>query len=69
LLDRLPISIHSADDLLVKEAAVIKADYPVSYADAFCIATAQRVDGRIVTGDPEFESVQRIVPVQWLRDE
>lgn len=66
LLEQLPVTIISVDDQLVKEAAVIKADYPVSYADAFCIAMAQRSKAEILTNDPEFESVQHLVTVQWL---
>lgn len=69
LLEQLPVRIVSVDDKLVKEAAEIKSDYPVSYADALCIATAQRSNGRIFTNDPEFKSVQHLVPVIWLTDE
>ena len=67
LLIQLPIKILSVDDDLVKEAAEIKSNYPVSYADAFCIATAQRSGGKILTNDPEFESIQHLVTVEWLK--
>ncbi|MFP3929212.1 MAG: type II toxin-antitoxin system VapC family toxin [Desulfobacteraceae bacterium] len=66
LLEQLPIALVSVDDDLVKEASDVKADYPVSYADAFCIATALRLKGRILTRDPEFQSVQDLVPILWL---
>ena len=66
LLDQLPVEILPVDDLLVKEAAEIKADYPVAYADAFCIATAIRLNGHVLTSDPEFRSVETLVPVIWL---
>ena len=66
LLSQLPVKIISVDDDLVKEAAEIKSDYSVSYADAFCIATAQRSNGQILTNDPEFKSVQHLVQVLWL---
>lgn len=68
LLEQLPVTIISVDDQLVKEAAEIKADYPVSYADAFCIATAQRSKAEILTSDPEFKAVQNLVAVKWLAD-
>ena len=68
LLEQLPIKVISVDDKLVKEAAEIKADYPLSYADAFCVATAQRSKGTIITNDPEFKLVQHVVPVIWLSD-
>jgi uncharacterized protein len=66
VLEQLPIEVLPVDDLLVREAAEIKADHPISYADAFCVALALRHRGRILTGDPEFRSIERLVPVQWL---
>ena len=68
LLEQLPITIVSVDDRLVWEAAQIKSEYPVSYADAFCIATAQRTGGRVLTNDPEFDAVRELVTVVWLTD-
>jgi predicted nucleic acid-binding protein len=66
LLDQLPIDILPVDDLLVREAAEIKARHPIPYADTFCAALAQRHSGRILTGDPEFEVVEKLVDVHWL---
>ena len=66
LLDQLPIDIISVDDPLVREAAEIKAEHPIAYADAFCAALAQRHQGRILTGDPEFKAIEKVVDVQWL---
>jgi uncharacterized protein len=66
LIEQLPIDILSVDDLLISEAAEIKSDYPIAYADAFCVATAKRLNGRIVTSDPEFKAVEKLVPVQWI---
>lgn len=66
LLGQLPIDILSVDDALVHEAAELKAEYPVSYADAFCIALARRHKAQILTNDPEFKSVEGIIPVLWL---
>lgn len=68
LLEQLPVTILSVDERLVKEAAEIKSDYAVSYADAFCIATAQRSNGQILTNDPVFKLVKHIVTVVWLTD-
>jgi ribonuclease VapC len=50
----------------VLEAARIKARLPISYADAFAVATAQRERAVIVTGDPEFRKVEHLVTVKWL---
>jgi uncharacterized protein len=67
LLEQLPIEILSVDDQLVKEAAEIKAEYPLAYADAFCIATAIRHNAYVLTSDPEFKQVESIVRVTWLK--
>ncbi len=66
LLEQLPVIKVSVDEKLVKEAAEIKSDYAVSYADAFCIATAQRSNGHIFTNDPEFKLVKHLVKIIWL---
>ena len=41
------------DSALILEAARIKADHAMSYADAFAAATAIRFDAPLWTGDPE----------------
>jgi predicted nucleic acid-binding protein len=66
LIDQLPINVLSVDDLLITEAAEIKSEYPLAFADAFCVATAKRLNGRILTSDPEFKAIEKLVPVQWL---
>lgn len=48
------------------EAAKIKAKYPISYADCFAVATARLEKAIIITGDPEFKLVEKIVNVEWL---
>jgi len=66
-LARLPFSLRDVSRQRVLAAGRIKANHPVSYADAFCIALAQELDAQIVTGDPEFKKVMSFVPIRWLR--
>jgi predicted nucleic acid-binding protein len=66
LLEQLPIELHPVDQPLVKAAAEVKSEYAVSYADAFCIATAQRVSGTVLTSDREFRAVAHLVKIKWL---
>jgi PIN domain nuclease of toxin-antitoxin system len=47
------LEVSDPDWALVASAAAIKARGGFSYADAFCIATALRVDAPLWTGDPE----------------
>ena len=65
-IQQAPIEILPADEQTVLAAAHIKANYAVSYADVFTVACAQQLDGVILTGDKEFESVENIVTVEWL---
>jgi len=66
-LRQLPIGIVEADLEAVLAAAHIKATYRLSYADAFAAAAAQKLNARILTGDPEFESLAGLVQVEWLQ--
>lgn len=47
------LEVNDPDWPLVSAAATIKARGGLSYADAFCIATALRVEAPLWTGDPE----------------
>jgi ribonuclease VapC len=62
----LPISLISNDFNAVVSASKIKARYPLSFVDCFAVATAQREDAVILTGDPEFENVEKFVKIDWL---
>ena len=68
IIDQLPIDIVPVDRPQVFEAARLKARYPISSADAFCVALAIRKQGRVMTGDPEFKTVEGEVGIQWLPD-
>ena len=50
----------------VMGAARIKAQYPLSFADCFAIATALKEKAPIVTGDPEFKKVEKIAQIEWM---
>jgi len=66
LLEQLPLELVPVDQALVRAAAEIKSAYGVSYADAFCVATAQRVNGTVLTNDQEFRAVEQVIKVRWL---
>ncbi len=48
------------------QAAKIKAQYPISYAHCFAVATALREKAVIITGDPDFKHVEKMVEIDWL---
>lgn len=66
IVDHLPIVIVGADRALTFAAARMKAQYRLSYADAFAVALAQALDAMIITGDPELKSVEGLVRIEWL---
>lgn len=47
------LDVVDPDWPLISEAARVKAHGGLSYADAFCLATALRVEAPLWTGDPE----------------
>lgn len=65
-LDQLPITLVDVDRTMALEAAHLKARFSMSYADAFAVALAQLVEGILVTGDPEFRTVEHLISLQWL---
>lgn len=65
-LRQLPLTILPANEDNVLAAAHIKAQFPISYADAFVIAAAHRLDAKILTGDPEFDAVRYLVEIEKL---
>jgi ribonuclease VapC len=63
---RLPITIVLPDEALIWKAAELKAQYPISYADCFAAATALIHNATVLTGDPEFKKMIKVVPVEWI---
>jgi predicted nucleic acid-binding protein len=68
LIRQLPLEIPLVDEQTVFTAAHIKANHTISYADAFAVATAVQENATVVTADPEFQSVETIVQVEWLQN-
>ncbi|PYN80598.1 MAG: VapC toxin family PIN domain ribonuclease [Candidatus Rokuibacteriota bacterium] len=67
-VDQLPLEVVGVSRATVLAAAHVKARFPISYADAFAVVTAQSHGGTVMTGDPKFEAVAEagVVAVAWL---
>ncbi len=67
-VDQLPLEIVGVSRATVLAAAHVKARFPISYADAFAVVTAQDYGGVVMTGDREFAplAAARVVAVEWL---
>ena len=67
MLKQMPIDFYPIRERLVLEAARVKADYPLSYADAFAVATGRLESAPVLTGDPEILDLPRdVVAVRRL---
>ena len=62
-----PLEFLSAPDALVFEAWRLKAQYPISLADAFAAAAAMKVKCPLVTGDPELRALASdgVLKLEW----
>ena len=67
VLPGLPITAVPNDFQQVIDAARIKAEYFLSFADCFAVATARREEATIMTGDPEFKKIEHLVEIEWIR--
>jgi ribonuclease VapC len=64
-IERLDFTILEVTKDIVFQAAEYKAQYSISYADCFTLASAVEHKATIVTGDPEFEKVEQLVDIFW----
>jgi len=67
ILKSLPIAMIQNNFQLVIEAARIKAEYPLSFADCFAVTTARRERASVITGDQEFKKVEHLVDIEWIK--
>ena len=66
ILPALPITAVPNDFQQVIDAARLKAEYSLSFADCFAVVTAQREEAKIMTGDPEFKKIEHLVKIEWI---
>jgi len=67
ILQGLPIDFHSTTRALADVAADFKARFKISLADAFAAALAKEKKADLVTGDPEFKSLEKEIKINWLK--
>lgn len=65
-IERLNFTILPTPNNLILQAAEYKAQYSISYADCFILASAIEHEAIIVTGDPEFKKVEHLVDIIWV---
>jgi len=65
-IPKLPINIHYITHEDVISAAKIKAQYPISFCDAFAASLTKDFHAICVTGDPEFDHLANEIAIEWL---
>jgi len=66
-IHQLGMRVLPVPDSLVYQAAELKAEYPIAFADCFALACAIDHPAVLVTGDPEFKMVEHLVMINWIR--
>ena len=62
----LPIRFQVPSKVDILAAATIKSKHKLSYTDAFVVSLAQKIEGTIMTGDPEIILLKDLVNVEKL---
>jgi ribonuclease VapC len=65
-IERLNFRILPIPNELIFQASEYKAEYGISYADCFALASAVEHKAVIVTGDPEFKKVEHLAEIHWI---
>ena len=65
-IERLNFTVLPIPNNLILQAAEHKAQYNISYADCFALASAIEHKAILVTGDPEFKKVEHLVEIMWV---
>ena len=66
-IERLNFIILPVPNNLIFQAAEYKAQYSISYADCFILASAMEYKAFVVTGDPEFKKVEKLLAgISWV---
>lgn len=67
LLGVLPVEFHPVTRELSDIAGDFKSKHSISLADAFAAALAKEKKAELLTGDPEFKSVEKEIKIHWLK--
>ena len=66
-LSQLPLTIEPVDRDEAVNAGLLRHRFGLSYGDCFAVALAHRLKAEVLTSDPDFEKVQEMVRVVWIR--
>jgi len=65
-MERLNFRVLPVPNQLIFQAAEYKAQFSISYANCFALASAAEHKAPIVTGDPDFRKVEGVAEIFWI---
>lgn len=65
-LDKFPIQIVDVNKELAYEAAKLKGEFHIAYANCFAAALSVKLKANLITGDPDFKILQERIPIRWI---
>ncbi len=65
-LDKFPIQIVDVNKELTYEAAKLKGEFRIAYADCFAVALSVKLSAALVTGDPDFKKLHERISIKWI---
>ena len=66
IMDTLPVELLPADREITRQAAALKSEKKMSYADCFAAAAAIMNKAVLITGDKEFKEVEKQIEIEWI---
>lgn len=66
LMNQMHLEVVDVDKELTREAARLKANAKLSYADSFAVALAKSRKAILVTGDKDFKQLESEIKLSWL---
>ena len=66
LIDTFPIDIIPADREITRQAAMLKAEHALPYADSFAAALAKLRKGDLITADMDFKKIESEIKIEWI---
>jgi ribonuclease VapC len=65
-IERLGFTVLPIPNDLIFRAAEYKAEFSLSFADGFALASSVEHGAVLITGDPEFRAVEHLVKIAWV---
>ena len=66
IMDQMPLEVIPVETNIAREAARMKVQFKIGYADCFAAALAFLKEAELVTGDKDFRVLKDEIRIHWL---